>query len=147
MVATKLHTYNVAARKAATGGPIMLMTVKESDSDFIIPLVLRAVAATSIDELDVLDIHEFLEDNKIAIIAELADWPKGVATARVKGDVMRDGSGDIMLVKSSKPTASKVNKPAADKPADVVEKDEPFTRLVLHAFGTVQSISSKVTVK
>ena len=99
--------YTVAYRVESRGGPVHVIKIKEFDEDQLIPFILRIAEVKSTDDFQVLDVHRDNHDGTIEVIWEIADWPKGVGTARSKGEFMRGVKDDPLFLNSSTPAGTK----------------------------------------
>ena len=96
------YTYLVATRVAAKKGPVQVRTIKEFDEEELIPFIKRLIEIKELDELDVFDIHRENKDGTVEVLAELADWPPGVGTMRIKGEFVRGMKNDTLHLRSDK---------------------------------------------
>ena len=141
----KWREYIVAGWSRAKGGPVRVVRVKEYDEDKLFEFVMRVFEVKHLDEFDVLDIHRMTEDNKIDVIYEASDWPKGVTVAREKGTYMRGTYDAPMMVGGTVPagTTPLVKEEPNKKETIVVPPVVSFKKLPFkwYTIGTLKGVT------
>lgn len=114
----KWNVYKVAARVAATGGPVSVFHVKEYDEDKLFELICSFMKVETVDDFDVLDIHLPRDDGKVEIIAELSEaWPRGAAVINVKGEIVRGVNDEPLQLISGAARETKARVSTPPKPS------------------------------
>lgn len=128
--------YEVALQLHARS-PIYVFKVKEHDEKELVPFILRMYGVKNESDLNVLDIHQWMDDGTVQIIRESKDWPRGVQTIKKGGFCQRGGgvpkptaAAEIVIPPTygAKKETVKVTAPVKAEVPDTGEQRIPINR-------------------